>query len=60
MKRIMTRSLILWFVTFAFLAGTVFLGVRVVLYSSDWVQQPFNGHLASASGLGSELRNCCP
>lgn len=52
MKRIMTRSLILWFVTFAFLAGTVFLGVRVVLYSSNWVQQPFNGHLASASGLG--------
>ena len=52
MKRIMTRSLILWIVTFAFLAGTVFLGVRVVLYSGDWVQQPFNGHMASANGLG--------
>ena len=52
MKRIMTRSLVLWFVTFAFLAGTVFLGVRTVLFHNDWVQQPFNGHMASAGGLG--------
>lgn len=52
MKRIMTRSLIVWFLTFAFLAGTVFLGVRVMLYNGDWVQQPFNGHMASAGGLG--------
>lgn len=51
MKRMMTRSLILWFVTFAVLAGTVFLGVKTVIFSGDWVQQPFNGHMASAGGL---------
>jgi len=56
MKRIMTRSLIVWFVTFAFLAGTIFLGVRVILYNGDWVQQPFNGHMASSGGLAKAGR----
>ena len=51
MKRIMTRSLIVWVVTFLFLAGTIFLGVRVVLYHNDWVQQPYNGHIISNGGL---------
>ncbi len=51
MKRIMTRSLVVWFVTIAFFLGIVLLGVRVVLYNSDWVQQPYNGHVASAGGL---------
>ncbi len=51
MKRIMTRSLIVWFVTFAFLAGIIFLGVRIVLYHDEWVQQPFNGHMAASGGL---------
>ena len=45
MKRIMTRSLSLWFVTFAFLAGIIFLGVKTVIYADDWVQQPFNAHM---------------
>ena len=48
----MTRSLAIWFVTIAFLAGVILLGVRVVLYHNQWVQQPFNGHIASAGGLG--------
>ena len=51
MKRIMTRSLIVWFVTFAFLAGTIFLGVRLVINNAEWVQQPYNGHIASSGGL---------
>lgn len=51
MKRIMTRSLIVWFVTFAFVAGVILLGVRVVLYHGDWVQQPYNGHIISNGGL---------
>lgn len=53
MKRIMTRSLIVWFVTIAFFAGIVLLGVRVVLFNSEWVQQPYNGHIASAGGLAN-------
>ncbi|MBQ1898432.1 MAG: penicillin-binding protein [Ruminococcus sp.] len=52
MKRIMTRSLVLWFVTFAFLGGIVYLGVMTVWHHNEWVQQPFNGHMASANGLG--------
>ena len=51
MKRIMTRSLILWLVTFAFLAGTVYLCGETVVKSSEWVQQPYNGHLASKGSL---------
>ena len=51
MKRIMTRSLVVWFVTIAFFAGIALLGVRVILYNADWVQQPYNGHMASAGGL---------
>lgn len=51
MKRIMTRSLVLWFVTFAFMAGTIYLAVITVLNHNQWVQQPFNGHLASAGDL---------
>ena len=52
MKRILTRSLVLWFFTFAFLAGIVYLGVMTVWHHNEWVQQPFNGHMASANGLG--------
>lgn len=52
MKRILTRSLVLWFVTFAFLGGIVYLAVMTVWHHNEWVQQPFNGHMASANGLG--------
>lgn len=53
MKRILTRSLILWFITFAFLGGMGYLGVKTVISHNEWVQQPFNGHMASAGGLGN-------
>lgn len=56
MKRIMTRSLIVWFVTIAFFIGIGLLGVRFVLYSGDWVQQPYNGHMASSGGLAKAGR----
>ena len=51
MKRIMTRSLIVWFVSLAFLAGIICLGVKLVVHNSEWVQQPYNGHIASSGGL---------
>ena len=56
MKRIMTRSLIVWIVTFAFLGGLIFLGVRIVLHNDEWVQQPFNGHMAASGGLAKAGR----
>ncbi len=52
MKRIMTRSLVLWFITFAFLGGMVYLGGKTIWFHNDWVQQPFNGHMNTAGGLG--------
>lgn len=52
MKRILTRSLILWFITFAFLGGIVFLVGETVWFHNDWVQQPYNGHMNTAGGLG--------
>ena len=53
MKRIMTRSLIVWFVTIAFFAGIVLLGVRLMLYHDDWIQQPYNGHVNASSSLAN-------
>lgn len=45
MKRIMTRSYLILLVALLFLGGMVFLGIRVVTQSSEWVQQPYNGHV---------------
>lgn len=53
MKRILTRSLVLWLFTFAFLGGTIYLAVITVINHNTWVQQPFNGHMASAGDLGN-------
>ena len=52
MKRILTRSLVLWFITFAFLGGMGFLLGKTIWFHNDWVQQPYNGHLNTANGLG--------
>lgn len=51
MKRIMTRSIFILIVTLAFFAGMCFLAFRLVTQNSDWVQQPYNGHVASSNGL---------
>ena len=53
MKRIMTRSLIVWLVTIAFFAGIILLVVRLVLYHDDWIQQPYNGHINATSSLAN-------
>lgn len=51
MKRIMSRSYLILFVTIAFFAGVCLLGARLVIFHNDWVQQPYNGHMASSGGL---------
>lgn len=51
MKRIMSRSLIIFVVAIAFFAGLCLLGFRVVTQNEMWAQQPYNGHMASANGL---------
>lgn len=52
MKRIMTRSLCILFVTIFFSAGIIFLGVKLVVNNSKWAQQPYNEHIASSGGFG--------
>lgn len=51
MKRIMQRSYLIFFITLAFFAGVAFLAVKLVLGCNDWVSKPYNGHMASTSGL---------
>ncbi len=51
MKRIMSRSLIIFVVAVAFFGGLCLLSFRVVTQNEMWAQQPYNGHMASANGL---------
>ncbi len=51
MKRIMSRSFLIFFVTLAFFAGVCLLAFRLVTENQSWVQQPYNGHIASSNGL---------
>lgn len=64
MKRIMTRSYMILLVALLFVAGLGFLAVRIVLHSSDWVQQTYNGHISVTDGItgtgGIVDRNATP
>ena len=51
MKRIMTRSILVFVVTLAVFAGVCLLAFRLVTQNEQWVAQPYNGHVASSNGL---------
>ena len=51
MKKILTRSLLTWFLALAFFVGLGYFVVRLVVNAQDWAQLPMNEHL-SATGLG--------
>lgn len=51
MKRIMTRSTLVFVITLAFFAGVCLLAFRMLTQNEQWVQQPYNGHVASSNGL---------
>ena len=51
MKRIMSRSIFVLIVTLAFFAGVCLLAFRLLTQNEMWVQQPYNGHMASSNGL---------
>lgn len=51
MKRTLQRSWLIFILVIAFLVGMAFLVVETVLGASDWVDQPYNGHIAGAGGL---------
>lgn len=51
MKRTLKRSWLIFIVAIAFLVGLCFLVVETVLNASDWVDQPYNGHISGSGGL---------
>ena len=53
MKRIMSRSFIVFFVAIAFFGGVCFLAFRLVTNSSDWAHQPYNAHIIYENALSN-------
>ena len=51
MKRISSRSILVFIVTLAFFAGVCLLAFRLTTQNEAWVAQPYNGHIASSNGL---------
>ncbi|MBR1731350.1 MAG: penicillin-binding protein, partial [Ruminococcus sp.] len=51
MKRTLQRSWLIFILVIAFLIGMAFLVVETVFGASDWVDQPYTGHIAGAGGL---------
>lgn len=51
MKRTRARSFLVLMLTLAFFAGIAYFVVNLVIHSSEWVSQPYNGHLADSTGL---------
>lgn len=51
MKRTLKRSWLIFIVVIAFLGGLCFLVIETILGASDWVDQPYNGHISGSGGL---------
>lgn len=51
MKRCLRRSTLILLFTIAFIAGIGFFSVELVLGARDWVDQPYNAHIAGNGGL---------
>ncbi len=50
MKKILNRSILIWFIALAFFAGLGYFVVNLVIHSTEWAQKPMNQHL-SVTGL---------
>ena len=51
MKRILRRSWFIFVIVIAFLGGMGFLVFETIFNASDWVDQPYNGHISGEGGL---------
>ena len=51
MKRVMRRSTLIFACTLAFLGGMSYLAFQVITNAEDWVDQPYNAHIAGSGGL---------
>lgn len=47
MKKIRNRSLIVWFLAMAFVAGMIYFTVELIANANTWAMQPQNNHLSS-------------
>ena len=51
MKRALQRSLLIFVVAVAFLGGLGYFTYSLIVNSSDWVDQAYNGHISGNGGL---------
>lgn len=51
MKRILRRSTLIFAVTLAFIGGMGYFSFQLVSNADDWVDQPYNAHIAGSGGL---------
>ena len=51
MKRALQRSLLIFVVAVAFLGGLGYFTYLLIVNSSDWVDQAYNGHISGNGGL---------
>lgn len=51
MKRILRRSTLIFAVTLAFIGGMGYFAFQLVTNADDWVDQPYNAHIAGSGGL---------
>lgn len=51
MKRTLQRSLLIFVVAVVFLGGLGYFTFLLITNSSDWVDQPYNGHISGSGGL---------
>ncbi len=51
MKRVMRRSTLIFAFTLAFLGGMSYLAFQTIANAEDWVDQPYNAHIAGSGGL---------
>ncbi|MDE7389327.1 MAG: penicillin-binding protein [Lachnospiraceae bacterium] len=50
MKKSLIRSVMIWFIAYAFFIGLGYFTVRLIIHSSEWAQMPMNAHI-SVTGL---------
>ena len=50
MKKIFNRSILTWFLAFAFFIGLGYFTVTLIIHANEWAQKPMNAHI-SVTGL---------
>lgn len=51
MKRILRRSTLIFILTLGFIGGMGYLTFQLIMNADDWVDQPYNAHIAGSGGL---------